>query len=145
MWFELLGSCSRESIYMRFRYFFNWKTHEVASRYCFIDYDREIAIVAEYEDNGTRKLLGVGRLVADPDHQTVEYAILVADAWQNRGLGGVITNFCLEIAKHWGLKRIVAQTTTDNPRMIAVFKKRGFDVEIDPTTSLVEVRKDFTP
>ena len=126
---------------MRFRYFFHWESHEVASRYCFIDYDREIAIVAEIEVEGKRKLIGVGRLVSDPDHETVEYAVLIADAWQNRGLGSILTKYCLEIAKHWGLKKIVAQTTTDNQHMISVFRKQGFHVTIDPSSSLVEVSK----
>ena len=71
----------------------------------------------------------------------MEYAILVADEWQNRGLGTILTDYCIEIARDWGLKRFLAQTTTDNPRMIAVFRKRGFDIEIDPATSLVEVSK----
>ena len=143
MWFELLGSCSRESIYSRFRYFFHWNTHDVASRYCFNDYDREIAIVAEITEEGKRKLLGVGRLVADPDHESVEYAVLVVDSWQNRGLGSLLTDYCIHIAQDWGLKRIVAQTTSDNPRMIAVFQKRGFNIHFDPRTSLVEVAKDL--
>jgi len=143
MWFELLGSCSRESIYSRFRYFFHWHTHEVASRYCFNDYDREIAIVAEITEEGKRKLLGVGRLVADPDHESVEYAVLVVDSWQNRGLGGLLTDYCIDIARDWGLKRIIAQTTSDNPRMIAVFQKRDFDIKFDSRTSLVEVSKDI--
>lgn len=141
LWFALLGSCSKESIYQRFRYFFHWESHEVATRYCFIDYDREIAIVAELNQGGTRKLLGVGRLIADPDHETVEYAILVNDAYQNKGLGTLLTDYCLEIAKNWGLKRIVAQTTADNPRMISVFRKRGFEIIPDPFSSLVEVVK----
>jgi len=143
MWFELLGSCSRESIYMRFRYFFQWHTHEVASRYCFIDYDREIAIVAEVNDGEQRKLIGVGRLVADPDHESVEYAVLVSDDWQNLGLGSLLTDYCFEIAKKWGLRKIVAQTTKDNPRMIAVFKRRGFEVEYDDDSEMVEVSKEL--
>jgi acetyltransferase len=137
MWFELLGSCSRESIYNRFRYMFHWESHEVASRYCFIDYDREIAIVAELEQEGGRSLLGVGRLVSDPNKETAEYAVLVADAWQNRGLGGRLTDYCLEIAADWGIKQMVAVTTSDNQRMQAVFKKRGFELRFDPSSSLV--------
>ena len=144
LWFDLLGSCSRESIYMRFRYAFHWHSHEVASRYCFNDYDREIAIVAEVEEGEDgKKLVGVGRLVADPDHETVEYAILIADAWQNRGLGGVITDYCMDISMGWGLKSIVAQTTTDNGRMIAVFRKRGFVVDADHSSGIVNVEKKF--
>jgi len=144
MWFDLLGSCSRESIYMRFRYFFDWRTHEVASRYCFNDYDREIAIVAEIREEGKRRLLGVGRLVADPDHDTVEYAVLVADKWQNRKLGSLLTDYCIEVAKNWGLKKIVAQTTTDNPRMIAVFERRGFKVRYYDNSDIVDVIKDLS-
>ena len=141
MWFELLRNCSRESIYMRFRYAFHWESHDVASRYCFIDYDREMAIVAEILKDEKRELLGVGRVIADPDHDSCEYAILVADAWQNKGLGSLLTDYCLEIAADWGLRRFVAQTTKDNPRMISVFRERGFNIQIDPSSSLVEVEK----
>ena len=52
LWMEMLGSCSKETIYSRFRYFFHWASHEVATRFCYIDYDREIAIVAEVEEEG---------------------------------------------------------------------------------------------
>lgn len=141
LWMELLGTCSKESIYSRFRYFFQWQSHEVATRYCYIDYDREIAIVAEIKDGDKKKLIGVGRLIADPDYETVEYAILISDMWQNRDIGGILTDYCFEIAKHWGLKKIVAQTTSDNQRMIAVFQKRGFEIEVDPTSSMVDVVK----
>jgi len=141
LWLEMLGSCSKESLYSRFRYFFHWETHEVATRYCYIDYDREIAIVAEIVENGQRKLIGVGRLVADPDHETVEYAILIADAWQQKDLGNIITDFCLEVAEGGKLKKMVAQTTTDNKRMISVFQKRGFDVKINNQDSTVDVMK----
>ena len=144
MWFDLLSNCSSESRYARFRYFFKWHTHEVASRFCFIDYDREIAIVAELNEGSKRKLLGVGRLVADPNHETVEYAVLVCDEWQNKGLGSILTDYCLEISKKWNLKRIVAQTTSDNPRMISVFEKRGFKIIPDLFSSLVEVEKSLT-
>ena len=143
MWMELLGSCSQESIYQRFRYFFQWATHDVASRYCYIDYDREIAIVPEIEEDGKRKLLGVGRLIADPNHDTAEYAILVGDKWQDKGLGGILTDYCMDIAKGWGVKRVIAITTTDNPRMISVFRKRGFEMKPDPDGSTVDVSKDL--
>jgi acetyltransferase len=140
LWMDLLESCSKESIYSRFRYFFHWQSHEVATRFCHIDYDREIAIVAEAAEGTRRKLLGVGRLIADPDHQEVEYAVLIADAWQKKELGSILTDYCLEIAAKWNLKRIVAQTTTDNTRMISVFRKRGFQINFgsDDTVDVVK-------
>jgi acetyltransferase len=129
-WMAMLAACSRETIYMRFRYMFQWSTHEAATRYCFTDYDREIAMVAE-RAAGEPRLVGVGRLVADPGLEAAEYAVLVSDAWQNRGLGGVLTDTCEEIARHWGVRRMVAQTTTDNARMLALFRKRGYAIEPD--------------
>ena len=141
LWLDLLSRCSKESIYSRFRYFFHWDSHETATKYCYTDYDREIAIVAEQKEGKKRKLLGVGRLIADPDHENVEYAVLICDEWQNKELGSVLTDYCMDIARRWGLKNIVAQTTADNRRMISVFKKRGFDVLPDNSSELVEVIK----
>ncbi len=82
-------------------------------------------------------------MVADPYLESAEYAILVSDEWQNRKVGSIITDHCIEIAGRWGVKTMTAQTTTDNPRMIAVFRKRGFSVETDPASSLVEVKKQL--
>lgn len=128
LWLELLGSCSKESIYSRFRYNFHYDSHEIATQFCFIDYAREIAIVAEIVDNGTKKLIGVGRLIADLDHETVEYAVLISDAWQKKELGTILTEYCVDIARQWHLKRVAAETTKDNQAMISVFKKLGFNV-----------------
>ncbi len=126
LWHEMLDACSPESIRSRFRGMVK-HTHEFATRYCFIDYDRELAIVAELQaQDGTRKLLGVGRLVADPDRQSAEYATLVADPWQGRGLSDLLTDYCLEIARAWGIRSVYAETTPDNTRMIAVLKQHGF-------------------
>lgn len=141
LWFDLLRSCSRESIYTRFRSFFHWESHQAAVHYCYIDYEREIAIVAEHEEDGVRRLLGVGRLIASPDFTDAEYAVLVADAWQNRGLGGLLTDYCLDIARDLGVREVVAQTTADNPRMVNVFRSRDFAVTPDVGSSLVEVTK----
>lgn len=142
MWLELLGSCSRESIYSRFRFFYNWESHEAAVRHCYIDYDRELAIVAEIEVEGGRKLLGVGRLVADPGLASAEYAVLVGDPWQNRGLGGILTDFCERIAREWGAKRIEAQTTSSNNRMVSLFVNRSWCQE-PGEEGLVELWKQF--
>jgi acetyltransferase len=81
-------------------------------------------------------------LIADPDHETVGYAVLVADAWQNRGLGGLLTNYCSEIAGRWKLKRIVAETDPSNVRMVALFQNRGFNVR-ETEEDVVEVEKEL--
>jgi len=143
MWLELLGSCSKESIYSRFRYNFHYDSHEIATQFCYIDYAREVAIVAEIEKDGKRQLIGVGRLISDPDHETVEYAILITDAYQKKELGTMLTSYCVEIARSLDLRRMVAETTKDNLPMISVFKKLHFDV-IFNSDSTVSVIKDLT-
>ena len=143
LWLELLGSCSKESIYHRFRYDFYFDSHDIASQYCFIDYDREIAIVAEVEEEGHKKLIGVGRLIADPDVEVMEYAILITDAWQKKELGFTLTNYCMEIAKLRGVKILAAETTKDNKPMISVFRKLNFKIRFNEDTT-VSVNKDIS-
>jgi acetyltransferase len=85
--------------------------------------------VAEVETDGQRQLLGVGRLVADPEHRQAEYAVLVADAWQGRGLGTLITDFCFEICSTWGIDRVYAETTADNQRMQNILRRHKFETK----------------
>ena len=87
----------------------------------------------------------MGRLIADPDHEAVEYAVLITDAWQQKELGSILTDYCMEIAKKWNLKRIVAQTTTDNRPIISIFQKRGFTITYNDSDSTVEVVKEIGP
>ena len=72
---------------MRFRFFEIIKelSHETLTRYCNLDYDSEIAIVAEIPDR--RSLIGVSRLIMDANGKSGEYATLVGDQWQGFGVG----------------------------------------------------------
>lgn len=143
MWHALLQRCSPETIHQRFRYMFKATTHEMATRFCFIDYDREMAIVAERAGPGPRELLGVGRLVADAEHTSAEFAILVGDPWQGIGVGSQLTDYCLEISRTWGIRRVQAQTATDNQRMLAMFRHRGFAMDYAASSDTVIVSKEL--
>jgi len=61
----------------------------------------------------------------------------------HKDLGNTLTDYCLEIAETWNMKRIVAQTTSDNKRMIAVFRKRNFKVTMNSADSTVDVVKEL--
>jgi acetyltransferase len=128
LWHQLLKNCSQRSIWLRFRYLFKETTHEMATRFCFVDYDRTMAIVAEREIGTERQLIGVARLVADADHSKAEYAVLVADDWQKLGLGTILTDFCLEICGSWGIDRVYAETTTDNWAMQSILRRHSFQL-----------------
>src|SRR6185369_1751083 len=81
-WKDLIRRSSTESLWKRFRYLFKEATHEMAARFCFIDYDRELALCAEVMRDDQPLLVAVARLVADPDHEDGEYGVLVADDFQ---------------------------------------------------------------
>src|SRR5581483_10387017 len=130
-----------ETIRARFRYSFKGTTHEMASRFCFIDYDREMAIVAEVEGDSGRRFAGVVRLVADPERETAEYAVLVGDEWQGQGLGRTLTAYCLEVAKIWGVKTLTATTEPTNFRMLATFREFGFDLADDAEEGVVRATR----
>ena len=79
--------------------------------------------------------------MSDPDHEVAEYALLVADEWQGRGLGSLITEYCLEIAADWGVSRVTATTEHSNARMLAVFRHFGFELRDDPDEGVVFAEK----
>lgn len=142
-WQRLLETSSPESLRQRFRYVFKAATHQMAARFCFIDYDRELAIVAESADGGPRQILGVGRLIADADHQEAEFAVMVGDAWQGRGLGSLLTDECLDLCRRWGIRRVSAETAPDNLRMLGMFQRRGFALDRTVAPDVVVATKDL--
>ncbi len=124
---ELLESCSPESLYHRFHYATK-RSGELASRFCNVEDGHEKVIVAEIETEDGKKLIGFGDLAPDSRRRSVEAAVLVADCWQGRGLGGVLSDYCLDAAYRWGVKEVVAITTPDNRQVIAMAQKRGFRI-----------------
>jgi acetyltransferase len=129
MWLEMFQSFSEESIRYRFFQLLKDTPHEVRVRYCNIDYDREIAIVAELDEKDYKRILGVGRLSIEPDGKTGELAFIIGDQWQGQGLGTKVVDFVLEIAKEMHIEAIYAIMLSDNHRALNLTKKMGFKHE----------------
>jgi acetyltransferase len=123
---EMLAGLSERTSRLRFFQPLKDITHELVIRYTQIDYDREMAIVAMVNESGKEKMAGVVRFIADPDNESAEFAILVADQWQNRGLGNKLTDYVLEIAKNKGVKRVFAEIVYSNGVMTHLLETRGF-------------------
>jgi acetyltransferase len=126
----------------RFRFFQLIKdiTHELLIRYTQIDYDREIAIIAEVDENNKKMMAGVARLIADPYNETAEFAIVVADPWHYEGLGNKLTDYILDIAKKRGIKKVYANVLNENNVMIHMFKKRNFKITKNEGDSYCELK-----
>lgn len=130
MWIELLESCSQATIHERFGGLIHTFDHQFATRFCFHDYDREVALVAELDTDGTKQLIGVGRLVTYADRTKASISLLVSDHWQWHGLGAILTDTCLNVAKDWNIKTIVAETTAENFRAREIFRNREFHEKV---------------
>jgi acetyltransferase len=136
MWLEMFQNFSEESIRYRFFQIIKDTPHEVRVRYCNIDYDREMAIVAELTEDGRRRILGVVRVSAEPDGKAGEIAFIIADPWQGLGLGTKMVDCTLETCKDMGLETVYAIMLPDNARAINLMKKMGFTVKyLDDNTA----------
>lgn len=121
---------SETSVYLR--YFLPLKldvrvAHERLLTKCFIDYDREIALVAEYAgDHGRRHLAGIARMIRKHSGNSAEVAFLVADQFQNRGLGTYLLERTIHIARKEGIASLEAATLSENFNMKDLFVRAGF-------------------
>lgn len=129
LWLEMFRNFSEESIRYRFFNIIKDTPHEMRVSYCNIDYDREMAIVAELTEDGERKILGVVRLIVEPDGKSGEIAVIVADPWQGLGLGSKMVDYMIEICKDRGLETVYGFMLKDNYRAIELMKKMGFTTE----------------
>jgi len=129
MWLEMFQNFSEESIRYRFFQIIKDTPHEVRVRYCNIDYDRELGIVVELTEKGKRKILGVVRLIEEPDGKRGEIAFIVADPWQRLGLGSKMIDYMIEICIDRGLESIYGVMLTDNYQAINLMKKMGFTIQ----------------
>ena len=138
------GTCSPKSLYSRFERQINELPMELAAQFCSADGTRGISVVAEMTNEEQHAIIGVGQLLADPNHTMAEYAVLVADPWQGKGLGSELTDFCLKIAKRWGIKKVVGEFSPSNVRIIRILQSRQFQLHRDLQEQIVFAEKTLS-
>jgi acetyltransferase len=139
---------SETSVYLRYFHAMKLSTrtaHERLTRICFIDYDRQMALVAEEEDRdtGQKKIVAIGRLTAVPGQHEAEFALLVSDPYQNHGLGTEILRRLLDIGRDEKVERITADVLPENKGMLRVCEKLNFTSVYDDQDNLVKVWIDL--
>jgi acetyltransferase len=111
-----------------------------ARRLSQIDYDREMALVAEHPDGS---LLAVARLAGDPEGDSAELALIVRSDWQHRGLGRAMMEALVAYAARRGLRRLWGEVEHDNRRMLELSKSLGFTAGAADQLGLVRVARDL--
>ena len=125
------STLSKQSVYLRYFYPMSLEqriAHDRLTRICFIDYDREMVLVAEHADpkSGQRAIIGVGRLTKIHGANHAEFATVVSDAYQGQGIGSELLRRLIAIGRDERLARVIADVLPDNRDMQRVFKQLGF-------------------
>lgn len=126
---EMLTTLSKDSLRGRFFRPIKDITHEMLTGFCNIDYDREMGIVAEVREDGKRRIIGIGRMIIEPDFSNCEFAVLVHDDYQGRGLGYKLADTLIGIAQEKGLEKAYGMVLTDNTRMLRICEELGFTIK----------------
>ena len=116
--------------------------HERLTGVCFIDYDRQMALVADYHNpqTGQHEIIGVGRIIKEPGEDEAEFAVIVTDQFQHQGLGAELLRRLIQIARNENLQRLTGDILIENQGMQAVCKKLGFSVRYAPEEGLMKAQ-----
>ena len=135
---DLVAHMSPEDIRLRFFAPIRELSHSFAARLSQVDYDREMALVAQHE--GTT--LGVARYFADPDRLRAEYAIAVRSDWKARGVGYLLMTSLIGAARQAGIGELVGDVLHENQPMLEMCRALGFTLAANPSdAALTIVRK----
>lgn len=133
MMVEFHGTLSDQSVYYRYFSALSLRqrtNHARLARLCFVDYDREIALVAVLNDPKTLKpaIVGVGRLCREHGRPAAEFAVVVSDAWQRRGLGTRLLQRLVDVGRAERLTRISGIILAENGGMRRACERVGFRI-----------------
>jgi len=129
-------SLSEETAHLRYFGFIKGEaliSHERLVQICYSDYDREINLVAERIQPGwnQRQIIAIARLIKSYGVNEAEFAMVISDDWQGKGLGTKLLRDLLEIGCTEGLERIVGYVLPENYVMQRICRKQGFEVKFD--------------
>lgn len=128
---ELVRRLSPGSRYFRFMGAVRELTPTMLVRFTQIDYDREMAFVAVRNEDGREVEIAVARYVSNPDGLSCEFAIVVDDQWQRRGLGRILMQRLIEVARNRGLHTMIGHIVAENDGMLGMCTALGFTIARD--------------
>lgn len=142
---KFVHNLSAESRYLRFMTTVNELSTRMLVQFTQIDYSREMALVAvKREGEDAQEIeVGVSRYIINPDAESCEFALVVADAMQGKGLGRQLMLTLMDAAREHGLKRMEGVVLKHNANMLKLMRDLGFKVRTSPEDAqmkLVSIR-----
>ena len=127
-----VNGLSEQSKFLRFMYALHEITPAMLSRFTQIDYDREMALIVVVDTPQGEQQIGVARYATMPDEETCEFAIVISDDWQGRGLARLLLSMLVDAARGAKLRVMNGMTLQENGRMIELSRSLGFETRTDP-------------
>ncbi len=134
---------SQESKYFRFVSALQELSPAMLARFTQIDYDREMALIAVLVEGRSETEIGVARYVINPDGESCEFALAIADAWQQKGIGYKMMEALMDIARDKGLKSMEGDVLTSNRNMLGLVSSLGFVIGEGEEPTIKKVVKRF--
>ncbi|MEW6038374.1 MAG: GNAT family N-acetyltransferase [Pseudomonadota bacterium] len=123
---EFVRGLSEEAKYFRFMQSVQELSPDMLVRLTLLDYHRELALVATVESEGRETEVAVARFFSNPGGETAEFAIVVADAWQRRGIGARLMAMLADAAREKGIQKLQGEVLAGNGKMLRFMEALGF-------------------
>ena len=140
---DFFENLSKQTIYLRFFTPLKQLSKRMLIQLTQIDYDREVALVALLSTPSGEKIIGSARIIFTANITEGEFAIMLADSWQGKGIGAALLKSCLAFSKRYGLKRVFGTVLRKNRQMLRLADKLGFKKVRTSSSSEVEIIIDI--
>ncbi len=135
---DFVKNLSEEARYFRFMKSVEQLSESLLVRFTQIDFSREMALIAVRTESDKEIELGVTRYAINPDGESCEFALVVADSMRGTGLGHKLMTALMDIARSKGLKRIEGEVLKNNASMLKLMKRLGFTASVNPEDSSIK-------
>jgi acetyltransferase len=135
---KFVRELSSETKYFRFMNTLQELSQEMLVRFTQIDYHDDMALVAVRPNGASEEQIGVARYTTNLDRKSCEFALVVSDQWQGRGIAHHLMRDLMEIARDRGLDRMEGQVLSNNARMLELVESLGFEIRNDPADHAVK-------
>jgi acetyltransferase len=142
---EFFNGLSEASIIFRFLGPLKTLPPEWVNHFTRIDYTQDVALVALKEIESRERILGVCRIMRKPDSTRGELAVVIDDLWQGKGIGRILSERCIPIAKKLGIESVWGIVSLENKKFLSLAKKLGFTIEVEPGADVYRIEMSLNP
>jgi acetyltransferase len=139
----LFNSLSLKTKYYRFFSPLKILPKDMLARFTQIDYSKDMALVAFGLPGSDEKIIAVARFMNDPGGTDHQFAIVVGDEWQGKGVGRVLMENLIMIAKERKIKMMKGIVLAENRHMLALARKLGFSLSKIPGENQYDLKIDL--